>query len=790
MRQAVILVGGRGTRLGALTRDIPKPLMAIAGAKAFLDYLIEDIARHGITDIVLLAGHLGAAVHQRYHEARLRDAQVRVVIEPQPAGTAGALNYAADLLDDTFLMSNGDSLFDINYLALTEAFGASDIGAMALRNVPDAARFGRVTLDGERIRSFHEKDASFAGEALISAGVYVLRRELLSLIKSTPCSIETNVFPALASEGRLAGKIFDGYFIDIGLPDTLDQARAEVPPQTRRAAVFFDRDGTLIVDDGYTHKLEDLRWQPGAIAAIRAANDAGALAIVVTNQAGIARGYYTRTQMDEFHAHMQRELRARGAHIDAFYHSPYHEDGVVAAYTHADHPDRKPNAGMLRRALLEWPIDAERSVVLGDSDADLGAARAAKLRGHKVNPGDLPRVVENALSTSPRRRPPNSAADLRSRAAQAKSWLFDSALPLWWREGFDPQAGCFHERMTLDGRAVDMERRIRVQARQTAVFARAGRLGWDGPWREAVQAGRDVLLARGLRGDGGTRFKLDSTGRPADDRRDLYDLAFVVFGLAEAVAALRTDNDAVRGAVALIDWAEANWAHPHGGYLEGEIMPSSLRRQNPHMHVFEALLSLFEASGDPRHMQRAGELARLFRDRFFDAGRGALPEYFDDAWRPVEGEEGKICEPGHQFEWSWLLHRWNALGGGDMGAIAERLRVHAEIYGLDHDSGLVFDELFLDGRVRTASSRLWPHTERLKANLARYERTRDPDAAKAAAQAFDVVMEFCAAPVAGVWRERRDASGAYVAEDAPASSLYHIMFGMYELIRVVESLDK
>lgn len=788
MRQAVILVGGRGTRLGALTRDVPKPLLPIAGRSPFLDYLLDDIARHGVTEIVLLAGHLGASVHQRYHQARFRGAEVRVVIEPQPAGTAGALSYAADLLDDTFMMSNGDSLFDINYLALTDALKPSDVGAMALRSVADASRFGRVVFEAGRIRAFHEKDASFTSQSLISAGVYVLRRGVLSLIERSPCSIETDVFPLLVQSDRLAGKIFDGYFIDIGLPDTLDQACAEVPLQTRRGAVFFDRDGTLNVDNG--HQYKDLVWLPGAIEAIRRTNDAGALAIVVTNQAGIARGLYTRAQMDAFHAQMQSQLIAHGAHIDAYYHSPYHGDGVVAEFAFHDHPDRKPKPGMLRRALLEWPIDPERSVMIGDRDSDLEAARAVGLRAHRVNPGELFSTVERALSAMPPRRKIDTSSSLRQRAAQAKAWLFDHALPLWWNAGFDHSIGCFHERMSLDGEPVDMDRRIRVQARQTAVFARAGRLGWSGPWREAVHAGRHVLLSRGIRADGGTRFKLDNNGDPTDNRRDLYDLAFVVFGLAEAATALGEDREAINGAASLINWAEANWAHAQGGFSEGEIMPATPRRQNPHMHVFEALLSLFEASGESKHLDGASAIAGLFRDRFFDARHGALPEYFDDAWRPVDGEDGKICEPGHEFEWSWLLHRLNALGGGDMGDIAERLRVHAEIYGLDHDTGIIFDEIFLDGRVRTASSRLWPHTERLKANLARYERTRDPLAAAAASQAFEVLMDFCAAPTPGVWRERRDAQGAYIAEDAPASSLYHIMFGMYELIRVADNLDK
>lgn len=790
MRQAVVLVGGRGTRLGALARDVPKPLMPIAGHIPFLDYPLNELARHGFVDIILLAGHLGHVVHQRYHGKRVREATVRVIVEPHPAGTAGALTLAADVLDDAFVMSNGDSLFDINYLALAEALGPQDVGAMALRSVPDAARYGRVTFDGGRITAFHEKDTNFVGEALISAGVYALRRDILSFVSEPPCSIEVDVFPSLVRADRLSGRVFDGYFIDIGLPDTLDQARAEVPTQTRRAAVFFDRDGTLNVDHGYTFRPDDLQWQPGAIEAIRRTNDSGALAIVVTNQAGIARGRYSEEQMHAFHAHMQNDLRARGAHIDAFYHAPYHGDGVIPELALANHPDRKPRPGMLRRALAEWPIDVQHSIMLGDSEHDVSAARAVGLAAKLVEPGQLLGAVQQALMGARARNSLDKRAVLRGCAEHARAWLFEHALPLWWDKGFDTDTGCFHERMSLDGKPVVMERRVRVQARQTAVFARAGRLGWAGPWREAVRAGRDVLLSRGIRPDGGTRFKLDGTGQPLDDRRDLYDLAFVVFALGEGAAALGGDEEAIGAASRLVDWAEMHWAHPEGGYFEGEIMPPAPRRQNPHMHVFEALLSLFEASGEMEHLDRAGVIARLFCERFFDAKHGALPEYFDEAWRPVDGEEGKICEPGHQFEWSWLLHRWNALGGGDMGDIAERLRVHAEIYGLDHASGFIFDELFVDGRARTASSRLWPHTERLKANLSRYERTLDPNAADSAVQAFDVLMNFCATPTPGVWRERRNAQGAYIPEDAPASSLYHIMFGMYELIRVAESLGK
>lgn len=228
MRQAIILVGGKGTRLGALTATTPKPMMAL-GDGVFLDYLLTHVAAQGVREAILLAGHFGEQIAARYDGAMIKDAQISVIQEPSPAGTGGALRYAADRLDPTFLMMNGDSLFDFDHRALEAVLGAADFGALALRRVPDGARYGAVQLEGARITAFQEKDPTRAGEALISAGIYALRRDVLDLVGEGPCSIEADIFPRLAAAGRLAGVERDGYFIDIGLPDTLDQARREIP---------------------------------------------------------------------------------------------------------------------------------------------------------------------------------------------------------------------------------------------------------------------------------------------------------------------------------------------------------------------------------------------------------------------------------------------------------------------------------------------------------------------------------------------------------------------------------
>ncbi len=167
----------------------------------------------------------------------------------------------------------------------------------------------------------------------------------------------------------------------------------------KRGAVFLDRDGVLNEDLGYVHRPADLRWIDGAREAVARINRAGLLAIVVTNQSGVARGFYSEEDVRAFHAHLAAELAAAGARVDAFYYCPYHEDGVVARYAVADHPDRKPNPGMLLRAIADFGVDPARSLVIGDRSSDLEAARRAGVRGALFAGGSLDAFVLEALKT-------------------------------------------------------------------------------------------------------------------------------------------------------------------------------------------------------------------------------------------------------------------------------------------------------------------------------------------------------------------------------------------------------
>jgi len=165
-----------------------------------------------------------------------------------------------------------------------------------------------------------------------------------------------------------------------------------------RPAVFFDRDGVLNVDTGYAHRPEDLYWINGAINAVRAVNNAGWYAFVVTNQAGVGRGHYGEKDVDIFHRHMEVELAKQGAHIDEFIYCPFHPDAKLAAYR-KDSPLRKPNPGMILDILARWPVDPSKSFLVGDRDSDLEAAAAASIDAYLYSGGDLHALVAPALKT-------------------------------------------------------------------------------------------------------------------------------------------------------------------------------------------------------------------------------------------------------------------------------------------------------------------------------------------------------------------------------------------------------
>lgn len=369
---------------------------------------------------------------------------------------------------------------------------------------------------------------------------------------------------------------------------------------------------------------------------------------------------------------------------------------------------------------------------------------------------------------------------LQAAASEARRWLLEEAAPLWADRG-RTSGGLFAERMTLAGEPDDAYFRVFVQARHVFSFVQIGSLGWPGPWRELAGETMTALLRGARRPDGFYVHKLDADARPLDGRADLYDQAFMLFALGSAGGALG-QAEWFDHAEELLDTLEAQWSHPLGGFREGEIADTRVRRQNPHMHLLEAFMALYEASGRQRFRQAAHDIAALAEQKFIDPASGALLEYFTEDLRPAGGMEGRIVEPGHCFEWAWLFERLATDGWVAGTTISDRLTAAGRKHGIDRTRNVAINEVLMDGTLHDAKARLWPQTERLKAAVARYRRLRSDFEAEHAVAAARGLQQYLAVETPGLWRDKLQADGRWVEEMAPGSSLYHISCAYAELL--------
>ncbi|MEZ5999913.1 AGE family epimerase/isomerase [Hyphomonas sp.] len=378
-----------------------------------------------------------------------------------------------------------------------------------------------------------------------------------------------------------------------------------------------------------------------------------------------------------------------------------------------------------------------------------------------------------------------SKSALKRRAREARHWLTDACFPLWSERGVG-EHGLFREVLTLDHQATDQDKtRVRVQARQTYVFTEALRMGWKPDTStDHIGMGLSTLTGPALRSDGlvGRILAADGAGL-VDDTADLYDTAFVLFALAEAASALDGAEEALQGAKDILKALDGKLRAPDGGYFE-TLPADQTRHQNPHMHLLEACLALHRADPSGDHLSRGGEIVSLF-DRFFTAGPGdLLGEHFAPGWTQPTGRDADIVEPGHQFEWVWLLHTYARASNTPVHPRAGTLYAFA-CSTLD-DEGRALQEVTREGAIADGSRRTWPQTEALKAHLAMFESTGEEHFADAARRSFDVLMDEYLTPEGG-WIDQYDVTGKPMAHNMPASTGYHVVLAMAELMRIMDA---
>jgi mannose/cellobiose epimerase-like protein (N-acyl-D-glucosamine 2-epimerase family) len=357
-------------------------------------------------------------------------------------------------------------------------------------------------------------------------------------------------------------------------------------------------------------------------------------------------------------------------------------------------------------------------------------------------------------------------------------WLCDAAYPLWASRGVDP-AGGFHERLTQAGAPLAEPRRSRVNPRQAYCFAVAPALGWRGDAAALVRHGLDYFVAKYQRRDGLFRTLVNADGTPRDDRALLYDQAFglLAFNVGACIGDARAERE--RQARELLGAVMMLLKRADDGF-DTAVPPGLPLQSNPHMHLLEAALAGCEVCAEgSQWKQLADSLVQLALTRFIDAGSGALREFFDEQWNPAPGVDGRIVEPGHQFEWAWLLLRWGGLRDARAKAAALRLIDIGETHGVRH--GLAFNSMLDDFSPHDAGARLWPQTERLKAGALAARLTGEARYFTMTISAAEGLMRYLDTPLPGLWFDRIDVRANIVDEPAPASSFYHLVAAVAEL---------
>ncbi|EEY04140.1 AGE family epimerase/isomerase [Brucella neotomae] len=383
---------------------------------------------------------------------------------------------------------------------------------------------------------------------------------------------------------------------------------------------------------------------------------------------------------------------------------------------------------------------------------------------------------------------------LQVEVERLSSWLHNDALPLWLSAGVDAPNSGFFERIGQDGVATDADnRRSRVHPRQIYCFAKAGAMGWQGEWKQTVEAGIEYYDRVYRREDGFYGSLAGQSGKMIDHTFDLYNQAFSVFAAAQIAVSIPDRFDEMRQrALGLMNTLVADYHHPLGGFEEANP-PKLPLCSNPHMHLFEAMLAWETVDPETQFWSTyADEIANLALTKFIDGKTGALREFFDHDWKPYPGDKGMVVEPGHQFEWSWLMGQWaDRRQNGDGMMAAKRLFQIAVDCGVCEQRKVAIMSLYDDFSVHDSLARLWPQTEWIKSALLFASLSKDEERVyylQSALRAIDALRPFLETPIKGLWYDKWPEGGTLIDEPAPASTFYHILCACYEAEKTISEL--
>lgn len=392
--KVVIMAGGKGTRIAEINSQVPKPMITI-NDKPILEYQIDSLKRQGLTDIILIIGHLGETIINYFGDGSQIGVHIQYIVEDKPLGTAGALYYLKDQITEDFLLLNGDIIFDVNMRLFLERHIKQRTMATLLthpNNHPYDSGIIIADETGMVTDWLHKEDERLWYKNRVNAGIHMLSPRIFEYFPELrKRDLDRDILKPLIPLKELS--IYDSpeYIKDMGTPDryfsvTQDLKSGRVAARNlanKQRAIFLDRDGTINEYLGFLKDIDEFRLIEGAAEAVRIINDSGYLAIVVTNQPVIARGELSLEELRQIHNKMETLLGQEGAYLDDIFFCPHHpHKGYVG-----ERPEykvvcdcRKPKPGMLLEAALKYNIDLSQSWMIGDGENDMEAGRSAGCR--------------------------------------------------------------------------------------------------------------------------------------------------------------------------------------------------------------------------------------------------------------------------------------------------------------------------------------------------------------------------------------------------------------------------
>ena len=367
IKQAVILCGGLGTRLGKITKTTPKPLIKI-GKEPFLNSLIERLAKYKLDQILLLCSYKSKKFFKKYNNKKINNfTKIICIDEKKLLGTGGALVNAKNKLANYFYLLNGDTYFDGDLLQLNENFNKKKFDVIISTKKIYNTRYGVIKEKNNIIQEFD--NCTKKKRSNINLGTYIVKKNILNNFKKEPLSFESDILPKLVKKKKVQCSFFPkSFFLDIGVSSDLKKAKY-ILPKIKYPAVFFDRDGVINKDKKYVSRIEKFNFTKNIFKIIKYFNRNNFLVFIVTNQSGIGRGYYTEKTMKKLHHWMLKQFEKNFLRIDEIFYSPYYK--FSKKYSTKFYLDlRKPNIGMYKQAIKKWPIDKKKMIMIGDKIVD------------------------------------------------------------------------------------------------------------------------------------------------------------------------------------------------------------------------------------------------------------------------------------------------------------------------------------------------------------------------------------------------------------------------------------